>query len=163
MSTSATHRQYVLGPGEGDAHWFVGQLLTWKASGEDTDGAFSVIEVDMPAGAASPLHVHHREHEAFYLLEGEVTFQVGGERLEAPAGSFVFLPRGVPHAFLVGRDRNARALMLFWPTAFADLFRELGEPAGPDGAAPAGGPPDHARFAAVAERYGLEVVGPPIG
>src|SRR5438034_7550844 len=72
---------------EGEALWFLGTLATVKASGKETDGRVAVIEHLAPRGSGSPLHVHHREDEWFYVIEGELTFWVGGEVIDAPAGS----------------------------------------------------------------------------
>ena len=81
---------------EGEALWFLGVLATIKASDETTGGRVAVIEHLAPQGAGSPLHVHHNEDEWFYVTEGELTFWVGGQLIEAPAGSFVYGPRGIP-------------------------------------------------------------------
>src|SRR5256885_17120035 len=86
---------------EGEALWFLGVLATIKASRETTDGRVAVIEHLAPQGAGSPLHVHHNEDEWFYVTEGELTFWVGGQLTDAPAGSFVYGPPGVPPAFTV--------------------------------------------------------------
>jgi len=86
---------------EGEALWFLGVLATIKASRETTDGRLAVIEHLAPRGAGSPLHVHHNEDEWFYVTEGELTFWVGGQLIDAPAGSFVYGPRGIPHTFTV--------------------------------------------------------------
>src|SRR5881227_4287146 len=82
---------------EGEALWFLGVLATIKASSETTDGRVAVIEHLAPQGAGSPLHVHHNEDEWFYVTEGELSFWVGGRLIEAPAGSFVYGPRDIPH------------------------------------------------------------------
>ena len=89
------------GPGEGEARWFLGALVLIKAPGEATDGRVGVLEARAPRGHGSPLHVHHREDEWFFVMEGELTFWVGGETTVAPAGTFVFGPRGIPHTFVV--------------------------------------------------------------
>src|SRR5436190_16008042 len=86
---------------EGEALWFLGVLATIKASRETTEGRVAVIEHLAPQGAGSPLHVHHNEDEWFYVTEGELTFWVGGLLTAAPAGSFVYGPRGFPHTFTV--------------------------------------------------------------
>ena len=63
-------KPYALDAGEGTAHWFFGSLVTVKAASEDTGGRFALTEFVNPPSFASPLHVHHDEHEAFYVLEG---------------------------------------------------------------------------------------------
>ena len=85
----------ALQPGEGDARWFLGALGTIKSSSETTDGRVAVLEFLCPQGGGSPLHVHRNEDEWFYVIEGEVTFWVGGDVVVAPAGSFLYGPRDV--------------------------------------------------------------------
>src|SRR5438094_8516129 len=99
---------------EGEALWFLGVLATIKASSETTDGRVAVIEHLAPQGAGSPLHVHHNEDEWFYVTEGELTFWVGGQLTDAPAGSFVYGPRGTPATFPV-TSHEARSLLAIGP------------------------------------------------
>ena len=81
-----------------------------------------------PKGAGSPLHVHHREDEWFYVAEGELTFWVGGRVIHASAGSFVFGPRDIPHTFTVDSEL-ARFLLVTEPGGFESFMRELSQPA----------------------------------
>src|SRR3954467_13995867 len=104
----------VAGPGEGEALWFMDFLATVKSTAEGTGGAVAVIEHLARRGAGSPLHVHSREDEWFYVLEGELTFWVGGEVSVAPAGSFLFGPKGIPHTFIVS-SAQARFLLVAEP------------------------------------------------
>ena len=92
---------YALAREEGQAVWFLGTLVIMKATGEQTGGAFGLIDNLMPAGFASPYHMHRNEDESFYVVEGEMTFYVGEERVKAEPGAFVYGPRGVPHGFEV--------------------------------------------------------------
>ena len=114
-----------------------------------------------PRGSGSPLHVHQREDEWFYVIEGELTFWVGGETIVAPAGSFVYGPRDVPHTFVVSSERGAlparrRAGRLRGLHARAlDAGRAARDPArGSE-------PPDVDALVAVAASYGIEIIGPP--
>src|SRR5256712_3908771 len=113
---------------EGEALWFLGVLATIKASSETTDGRVAVIEHLAPQGSGSPLHVHHNEDEWFYVTEGELTFWVGGERIEAKAGSFVYGPREIPHTFVVASPQ-ARFLLVAEPAGLENFMRALSEPA----------------------------------
>src|SRR5918997_6395325 len=90
-------RPYALAREEGRAVWFLGTLVVVKATGEQTAGAFGLVDNLMPAGFASPYHVHRNEDESFYVLEGEMTFYVGEEKVKAEAGAVVYGARGVPH------------------------------------------------------------------
>jgi mannose-6-phosphate isomerase-like protein (cupin superfamily) len=97
-------------------------------SGADTNGTFSLLQMVQRPGTEPPYHVHEREDEAFYLLEGHVTFMVDGKIIEAYAGDCVFLPRQVPHTFKV-RSEIARGLLILTPAGFENFFRSIGEPA----------------------------------
>ena len=146
---------------EGDALWFLGTLATIKASADTTSGRVGVIEHLAPRGAGSPLHVHRNEDEWFYILDGQLTFWVGGETVGAPAGSFVYGPRGVPHTFTVS-SAEARFLLVAEPGGFEGFLRAVGEPAQALTLPPApDGPPDLERLVAVAAEYGVEIIGPP--
>ena len=151
----------ALGPGEGEALWFLGQLVTIKSSGESTAGRVAVTETLAPRGSGSPLHVHHNEDEWFYVLEGELTFWVGGKVSTASAGSFVYGPRDIPHTFTVSSEQ-ARFLLVLEPAGFEGFLRALGQPAQqlviPP---PATEPPDLERMTAIAAQHGLEILGPP--
>src|SRR5437667_9088028 len=113
---------------EGDALWAFGGLAVIKASSEATDGRVFVVEMLAPRGAGSPLHVHHREDEWYYVLDGELTFWVGGEVDDAPAGSFVYGPRDIPHTFTVASEQ-ARFLLVAEPSGLDAFLRAAGEPA----------------------------------
>jgi quercetin dioxygenase-like cupin family protein len=91
---------YVLTPNDGHHVWFLDTRMSVKAGGEQTDGAFTFLEWAAPAGFAPPRHVHDREHEAFYLLDGEIAVDCGDRRWTAGPGDFVFLPRGIAHSLL---------------------------------------------------------------
>jgi quercetin dioxygenase-like cupin family protein len=133
----------------------------WKASGESTAGRVAVTENLAPRGSGSPLHVHRREDEWFYVLEGELTLWVGGEVTIAPAGSFLFGPRDVPHTFIVSSE-EARFLLVTEPAGFEQFVQALGEPAQRlEIPAPATEPPDVEALTKVAATYGVEIVGPP--
>ena len=160
-ATSATAVATTLQMGEGEALWAFGVLATIKASGDSTGGRVAVIEHLAPQGAGSPLHVHHREDEWFYVIEGSVTFWVGGQVFEAGPGAFVYGPRETPHTFLVSSE-TARFLLVTEPAGFEDFMRAMGQPAPaltvPPPAAP---PPDIAPLIAAAAEYGIEVLGAP--
>jgi quercetin dioxygenase-like cupin family protein len=151
----------VAGPGEGEALWFMGCLATIKSSAETTGGGVAVIEHLGPRGAGSPQHVHSRENEWFYVLEGELTFWVGGEVSVAPAGSFVFGPKGIPHTFMVSSEQ-ARFLLVTEPAGFEQFMRTVGEPATRlEIPPPATEPPDVEALSKLAATYGIEITGPP--
>jgi quercetin dioxygenase-like cupin family protein len=132
--------------------------------GERSAGAFSFLELTIapaPRGGA-PLHIHHREDEVFYVLEGELVYQVADRKVSAPTGSAVYVPRDTVHGFSNPRASPVRALVVIVPAGFEGLFRELGTPTTTRTLPPAGVPtPDPGALAAAAKRYGTEVLGPP--
>jgi len=152
---------FLLGPEDGDARWTLGGRFTTKLTGEDADGGLALIEVVAWRTSEPPLHIHHREHEAWYVLEGQLTLHVGDAVLVATAGSFAFAPKGIPHAFTVDVEPT-RVLLLATPGGFERFASELGVPA--SGATP----PERLEvpgpevLGPIAERYGIEVIGPPL-
>ena len=159
--TSTASAPIALAPGEGEALWFLGGLTTIKAASAQTAGRVGVTENLAPRGSGSPLHVHRREDEWFYVIEGELTFWVGGETIVAPAGSFVYGPRDVAHTFVVSSEQ-ARFLLVVEPGGFEDFTRALSSPAERLEIPPADSePPDLDALVAVAASYGIEIIGPP--
>lgn len=151
---------YVLSRAEGTSVWFLGTLMTVKATGETTSQGFALIEQVLPAGFAPPPHIHHREDEAFYLLEGSITFTCGDRTFNATPGSFVYLPRGIVHGFTVAADQPARLLQINTPTGLEHFFVEMGEPAQAL-TLPPPGPPDVEKLLGLAPKYHFEILGPP--
>jgi quercetin dioxygenase-like cupin family protein len=161
LSTSTHVEPIALAPGEGEARWGFGTLGVLKATTETTGGHVAVIEQLAPRGAGSPLHVHRREDEWFYVIEGALTFWVGGEVIDAPAGSFVYGPRDIPHTFVVASEQ-ARFLLVAEPAGIDEFFTAAGEPAARLEIPPAATePPDIAGLTALAASYGIEILGPP--
>ena len=146
---------------EGEALWAFGGLAFLKATSDTTGGRVLVTEQRAPRGAGSPLHVHHREDEWFYVIEGALTFWVGGQVIEAPAGSFVYGPRDVPHTFVVSSDES-RFLLVTEPAGFEDFVRAMSRPAETlTIPAPEPPPADLSPMIAVAAEHGIDIIGPP--
>src|SRR5437588_4650080 len=152
MTSLAQH--YALPWDESAPRWFLGAPTQVKATAEQTGGAFGLVEQVLPAGFASPYHVHRREDESFYVVSGELTFFCGDQVVRARAGTFVFGPRHIPHGFRVDGTGPARLLLLATPGGFEQFVLDLGEAAAP------AGPPDMAKLAATAARYEVELLGP---
>jgi quercetin dioxygenase-like cupin family protein len=108
--------------------WYMGCLTTNLAESKDTGGSFCLVEVILAPGNEPPPHVHSREDELFYVLEGEFDVYVGEEALKVKTGECIFLPRFKPHAFVV-RSRRLRLLTLFTPGGLEEAFRSLSSPA----------------------------------
>jgi quercetin dioxygenase-like cupin family protein len=147
---------------EGDPIWAVGSLFTIKLAAEESGGQLSVMRVISGANGATPLHAHHHEAEAFYLLDGEMTYQAGEQVAELRAGSFVFLPKGIPHRFRVARNTPATFLAFGTPGGVEHLYREVGVPAVERTIPSAPTPEEFARWPKAAPKYGLELLGPPL-
>jgi quercetin dioxygenase-like cupin family protein len=126
-----------------------------KASGQETQDLVAVFEQTAAPRSGPPLHIHHESAEMFYVLEGAFVFKAGAQDLDAPAGTFVFVPKGVAHTYVNAGDEPARILFWFTPAArMTDYFKELSElPVGPI---------DPSKLDAIARRHGVEIVGDPL-
>jgi quercetin dioxygenase-like cupin family protein len=157
--TQRTQEPAVVHTGEGEALWWFGSLAEIKATAAGTGGQMTIIEITDPPGAEAPLHVHHNEDEGFWILEGDATFEVGDTTFEAHAGDYAYGPRDIPHRYTAG-DAGCRMLFILSPGGFEGLVKEMGEPAGSRTVPPPSDePPDMERVAAIAARYGCELVG----
>jgi mannose-6-phosphate isomerase-like protein (cupin superfamily) len=137
-------------------HWFFGMLAEIKASAADTGGQYTLLEITAPAGLQTPLHVHYREDEGFYVLDGTVKIEVGDETVELGPGQHAFGPRNIPHRFTVGPD-GAHMIWVLTPSGFEDFVDEVSVPA----AAPTVPPADVLPPADAAEivlRHGMELL-----
>ncbi len=143
--------------GEGQAYWFLNALSIVRLSGQQTGGSFALIEETLPAGRATPYHLHHKEDETFYVLEGELTFVGESKRIRGVAGATIFLPRGQAHGFRA--DTAAKILILTTPAGFDEFVAEAGEPA-PALELPEPREPDIARLTKLAAKYSIEILGP---
>ena len=147
--------------GEGEKQSFLGGgIHTWKLLAEHTGGAFFLFEDAMVRGKTTPLHRHPEADEMTYILEGEVIVNVDGKETRVGAGGMSFVPKGVPHAFLVVSD-SARLLSLHSPaTASQAFYRGASEPATD---ATTAATVDLARIQASARAnpLGIEILGPP--
>jgi quercetin dioxygenase-like cupin family protein len=166
MVNAGSERVVVRQPGKkGPGTWAMGSLFERLLTGEHTSGALDVSLITQPPGIATPQHVHTREAEAFYVIEGTLLYRAADQMHELTAGSFIYLPSGVPHAFRITGRTPARFLGLVSPAGLMDLYDEVGLPArerrlpGADGRSIDDEIP---RWNEIGPRYGLRVVGPPI-
>lgn len=161
MTIDLVSTPFHTGSGEGPQVWHLGALLTFKATGEATGGRLWVKELMAPRGMAAPRHVHTHEDEAFYVLDGEVSMYVGDDVISAGAGSFLWGPRAVPHAFCI-ESEIAKLLVISTPGGFDRFFFDTGTPAAaPTVPPPASDPPDLDAIVAAARDRGVEIIGPP--
>ena len=159
MSTAAAGRLLHRPAATGPAYWGPGDHYTFLVTGQESGGAYFAMEALVPPGGGPPPHVHTREDETFYVLEGEIEFLLGEETVTAGPGDFVNVPRGAVHCFKNTGAQTARLLLTFTPAGIERFFEETLVPA-PSGATDA---PDNvdevvARYVDAAPRHGLEFV-----
>src|ERR1700676_3488265 len=155
---SIEHRPTLRTPTEGRTIAVVGDIYRFLAIGDDTNGKYAMWEAIVPPGGGPPPHVHSREEEGFYILEGEITVQVGEERIVATAGMFANMPVGTPHSFKNESSQPARMLISVAPAGLEKMFFEFGVPVA-EGATTAP-PPTKAeieKLLEVAPQYGIEI------
>lgn len=134
-----------------------GDLYSVKRHAAETGGRLGLLHFAIPPGGGPIPHVHHREEEAFYVLDGTLSLYADGLRTHAGPGSLVFLPRGLPHGFHNLSDAPAAMLCLLSPGGGEAFFLDAGRPPGPEGATGKPDPAELARILAVADRYGVEL------
>ena len=142
---------------EGEARWWFGQLAEIKATAADSGGRLTIVEVTCGPGFRAPLHVHHREDEAFWILDGDATLYVGDQTIPVSAGDCAFGPRNIPHRYTVG-DQGCRMLFICTPGGFERLVRDMSEPAATRTLPPPGQPPDMEWVQQVANKHGCELL-----
>src|SRR3954463_723733 len=154
----APHQPTLRKPARGRTVAVVGDVYRFLATGEDTNGKYALWEAIVTPGGGPPPHVHSREEEGFYVLEGEITFRIGDEWLVAGAGTFANMPVGTPHSFRNESDRPARMLISVAPAGLERMFFEVGVPLA-EGVTTALPPTkdEIERLLAVAPKYGVEI------
>ena len=151
-----------VGPGEGPAFSAVGDVYRMLATGEQTGGVYVLCEARVLPGGGPPPHIHHRDDESFFVLEGEITFTLGAKRVVAKAGTFIQGPRGFPHAFKNESHAPARTLIHLTPPGFENFMAEIAQPVPSFESPPAPvTPADIQKLLAVAPKHGIEILPPP--
>ena len=135
--------------------------MTFLAKGEDTQGQFALQEQVGRKGNVPPRHIHHREDETFYVMEGEMTFLIGDQTIKATPGTMVYAPRHVPHSFTIDSEQ-VRILVLNTPAGIEEFFKELSVPAPSMTLPPPAEIPysEKQKMMALAPKYGFEIVLP---
>jgi quercetin dioxygenase-like cupin family protein len=157
-SLTATTQGHAIQAGGGDRIWIVGDTMTLKATSESTDGRLVLLENLTAPGGGPPPHLHTREDEFFYVLDGSFEIRIGDELHALGPGGYAYVPRGTVHNFRNTADTPSRILVGFTPAGIEGFFRESGRPATDDGPAPPVDEDEVARTIAAAPRYGLEAV-----
>lgn len=150
----------ILTPEEQRAVWFLGALIRVRAGGDSTGGQLAILEHAGPRGYSSPLHLHTADEETFFILDGDVRVEVGERAFSAGPGTVAFLPRHLPHAFIV-TSHEARFLTLHTPSGFDEFTLTAGAPADYPFGEPPSELPDPAALASTAASFGIEILGPP--
>jgi len=159
METNKTASALVLQPGEGARRWFFGGgIHTWKATEDETGGAFLMFEDEMALDKVTPMHTHPDSDETMYILAGEILMNIDGEEHRVTTGGVIIAPRGVPHAFKVLQD-GTRVLCLHTPGSAQAFYDGASEPLG------SSNKPGVVDFERIREsgriNGGIEIVGPP--
>jgi len=144
--------------GKGEARWWFGQLAEIKATSADTGGQFTLVEVTCPPSYQGVRHIHHKEDEGFWLLDGQMDLEVGGKHIAMNAGDYAFGPRDIPHSFSAG-DAGCRVLFILTPGGFENLIMATSAPAASRTIPPHSDEvPDFARMQAILAPFGGEIV-----
>jgi len=118
----------VLETGQGQSFWLMGDFYAIKTTAAQTGGAYSVIEIESFPGNGPPPHIHHREDECFYIVEGAFSVIIGDRVLDAADGDFVRIPKGTPHTYKNVGAIPGKMLVILSPGGFEQLWAELGQP-----------------------------------
>ena len=153
-------KPYWLHRNEGEALWMVDVLDTIKAGADQIGNSFALVEMINSQGTGPPLHVHDRFDRGLYVLEGEYTVVVGDDSIVAKVGTWIFVPRKVPHTWRCDSPEG-RILALLVPGDFDDFFREVGEPVTDCSQLLPRREPNIEQLSNVAAQYGMTIVGPP--
>jgi quercetin dioxygenase-like cupin family protein len=132
-----------------------GRDLIFKVTGEETGGALDYFIVDVAPHGGPPLHVHHKQEETIHVLEGRFKVRIADELFQLEQGGFAYLPSEVPHAFLNLNDQPAQIIVVYTPGGGHKFYEELGP-------ATRNGTPDRAAIAAIFEKHGMSLLGPPL-
>jgi quercetin dioxygenase-like cupin family protein len=147
----------------GKKFWVLGDTYTFHTKGAETEGQIAVLEISAPPGSGPPLHSHTRESEAFYVIEGEFSFQYGDERMAIKQGAFLYQKKGIPHTYKNVGNSTGRLLFTIIPAGFEDFFAEVGIPIENEAtfSPPSMDTIDITKIVTIAhEKYGLNVIMP---
>ncbi len=147
-------------PDRAETLWFIDNLVRVHVDAEASNGRLALIEERGRRGNMPPLHVHHRDDETFYVLDGEVSLFAPGRQLTLTAGQAALAPREVPHTYRV-ESEQARWLVVTTPAGFESFVRHVSEPAPAEAFPAAERPIDPAALAQAAADVGIEILGPP--
>jgi mannose-6-phosphate isomerase-like protein (cupin superfamily) len=157
-TSTTTRKGYIVPAGEGERIWIVADTMTLLATGDRTAGSFALLEILTAPGGGPPPHLHTREDEFFYVLDGTFEIRIGDDVHVVGPGGFALVPRGTVHNFRNTEETPSRILVGFTPGGIEGFFRESGRPAIDDGPAPPLDRDEIARTMVAAMKYGVEAV-----
>lgn len=149
-NTYSNPKPKIVRANEGKKVNVIGDQQTFKLTGTDTDGQFTLIEEINPPGTMIPPHVHTKEDEVFKVLEGELEVTVGDKTVILKAGDLAFAPKNIPHSWKVIGDTDCKTILSAFPSGIELMFEELG-------GLPAG-KPDFAKVAEICGRFGISFI-----
>jgi quercetin dioxygenase-like cupin family protein len=155
---TTTNTGHAVAAGEGERLWIVADTMTLKATGESTAGSLVLLENLTTPGGGPPPHIHTREDEFWYVLDGTFEIRIGDEVHALGPGGAAFVPRGTVHNFRNTAETASRILVGFTPGRMDGFFRESGRRAADDGPAPPLDDGEIARTMAAASKYGVQAV-----
>jgi len=138
----------------------VGDVYRLLATGDETAGRYATMEALVYPGGGPPPHTHSREDESFYVLDGEITFHIGAERVVARAGTFASIPPGCTHSFKNETSQPARMLITVVPAGLEQMFLEVGRLLPLDAVPEPPGPAEISLLLQIAPRYGVTIESP---
>lgn len=148
-------------PGAGKTYSAVGDKYVMLATGEQTGGTYCLTEATVPPGGGPPPHYHTREEETFYVLDGEITFTVDNRTVVGGPGTFVQIPRGMPHAFKNQTASTARMLIQCSPAGFEKFIAEFAtELPSPDSQPLPPSPAEIGKLLGIAPKFGIVMLPP---
>ena len=160
ITTQQFQSGLIVGPNQGTPYWVLGDLYTFKTLSQDTNGTYSLMEMVVYPQTGSPLHIHSREDESFWVQSGEIQFQIDHQTLVATPGTFIYSPKGQIHSFANVSDRPATVLCWITPAGLEQFFMEVGTPAHNLTAPPPVTEADIQKTIALASQYGLTILPP---
>jgi len=134
-----------------------GESLSFKLTGDETGGALDYMIVTVAPKSGPPLHVHHTQEEVFHIIKGRFKFQAGDDTTICEQGDFAYIPAGTPHAFINLSDEAGEFIAVFTPGGTNKFFEEFGPMMNAEG-----GPPEQDVVAALLEKHGMTLLGPPL-
>ena len=148
----------LLANGKGQSYWVLGDLYTFKVTGKQTNGTITIIDQYIQPGGGPPPHIHHREDESFYVLDGSFSFLCGDKERILETGSFAFIPKGTLHTFKNQGENRGRLLVIITPAGLEDFFYAIGSPAAGTTAPPPFDPAVIDKLLLLAGHYQMDIL-----